>query len=171
MKSIEVSEEVYDTLKKMTTDFHQSPDDVLAALLNLRVAPTLAEEPLVGYMLSAEFRAKFTDADKYLAILGWLARKHGSDFNEFVRSLASGRRYLGWSREEILEQCRHNQAREIPGTNFWAIMNIDTATKRRFLTRVLEFIGYRDEVVEFACGAIGVRGTRRRAAPAAGVAS
>ncbi len=162
MKTIDVSEDVYDALKKMTTDFHQSPDDVLAALLNLRFSAATAKEPLVAHMLSAEFRAKFTDADKYLAILSWIAAKHAADFHEFILSLASGRRYLGWSREEIVDQCRHNQARQIPGTHYWAIMNIDTATKRRFLARVLEFVGYSDEIIELVCGVIGMRGAIMR---------
>jgi negative modulator of initiation of replication len=164
MKSIDVSEDVYEALKKMTTDFHQSPDDVLANLLNLRLSPSLAGEPIITYMLGADFRAKFTDADKYLAILGWVATKHAAEFNEFILSLASGRRYLGWSREEIVKQCRHNQARQIPDTHYWAIMNIDTATKRRFLARVLEFVGYRDDLIERVCGAIGMRGSLLRAA-------
>ncbi len=169
MKNIEVSDEVYETLQGLTTGFHQSPNDVLAALLNLPASPTAANEPLIGFVLSAEFRAKFTDADKYLGILSWLAAKHASDFNEFILSLthgASGRRYLGLSREEIVEQCRHNQARPIPGTHYWAIMNIDTATKRRFLSRVLEFIGYREEVAAFACNSIGMRHPLARAARA-----
>ncbi|MFA5058865.1 MAG: hypothetical protein WC485_12180 [Opitutaceae bacterium] len=160
MKNIEVSEAVYEALKKLTTDFHQSPNDVLSGLLNLPASPAATNEPLIAHLLSADFRAKFTDADKYLAILGWLAAKHASDFNEFIVSLArgpSGRRYLGLSRDEILEQCRSNQARPIPGTHYWAIMNIDTATKRRFLTRVLEFVGYRPEVIVYVCGAIGMR--------------
>jgi len=169
MKNIEVSEEVYDTLKKLTTDFHQSPNDVLAALLNLPPTIAATSEPLVAYMLGADFRTKFTDADKYLAILGWIAGRHASDFSEFILSLTSGpsgRRYLGRTREEIVEQCRHNQARQIPGTHYWAIMNIDTATKRRFLSRVLEFIGYREEIVDFACGVIGVRRPLARGARA-----
>jgi uncharacterized protein YaeQ len=33
-------------------------------------------------------------------------------------------------------------------------MNSDPATKRRFLSRVLAFIGYRDDFIEFAGGAI-----------------
>ena len=127
MKNIEVSDAVYEELKKLTTDFHQSPNDVLSAMLNLGVAPSTITEPLIAYLLGADFRTKFTDADKYLAILGWVAAQHASDFNEFIVSLAgspSGRRYLGLSREEIVEQCRHNQARQIPGTHYWAIMNI-----------------------------------------------
>jgi negative regulator of replication initiation len=160
MKKIEVSDDVYDTLKKLTTDFHQSPNDVLATLLNVAPAPNASDEPLLGFISGAEFRTKFTDADKYLAILGWLAAKYASEFSEFISSLAaspSGRRYLGLSREEIVDQCRHNQARQIPQTHYWAIMNIDTATKRRFLSRVLEFIGYRDDIINVVCSAIGAR--------------
>jgi len=160
MKKIEVSNEVYDTLKNLTTDFHQSPNDVLATLLNVGLAANAADEPLIGFVLGAEFRTKFTDADKYLAILGWLAAKYSSEFNEFILSLSaskSGRRYLGLSREEIVDQCRHNQARPIPHTHYWAIMNIDTATKRRFLSRVLEFVGYRDDIITVVCSAIGMR--------------
>ena len=167
MQKIEVSDDVYDMLKRLTTDFNQSPNNVLAALLNIGAVPNASEEPLIGFLMGAEFRTKFTDADKYLAILGWLAAKHGSEFGEFIHSLtssSSGRRYLGLSREAIVEQCRHNQAREIPNSHYWAIMNIDTATKRRFLSRVLEFIGYRENVIDFICGVIGMRHTPRRLA-------
>jgi negative modulator of initiation of replication len=164
MKQIEVSEQVYDALKRLTSDFHQSPNDVLAALLNLPapLSGEAAREPLLAYLVSPEFRAKFTDADKYLAILSWVAARDPADFHEFILSLDSRRRYLGRSREEILAQCRHNQARQIPGTPFWAIMNLDTATKRRFLSRVLDFAGYREEVIDVVCSAIGMRRPARR---------
>jgi negative modulator of initiation of replication len=165
MKRIEISDDVYEKLKGLTTDFGQSPNDVLATLLNVGAAPSASEEPLVRFVLGTEFRTKFTDADKYLGILGWVAVKHGVEFKEYIRSLssgASGRRYLGLSQAEILEQCRHNQARQIPNTQFWAIMNIDTATKRRFLSRVLEFVGYDDDLIEFVRGVIGSRHAPRR---------
>jgi len=41
-------------------------------------------------------------------------------------------------------------------------MNIDTPTKRRFLARVLEFIGYRDPVIDFVCHVFGGRPPSRR---------
>ncbi len=171
MKRIEISDAVYERLKRLTTDFGQSPNDVLADLLNVGVSRSSSEEPLVSFIAGTEFRSKFTDADKYLGILGWIAMKHESEFKEFIRSQSSGpsgRRYLSLSQEEIVEQCRHNQARQIPATQFWAIMNIDTATKRRFLSRVLEFVGYDDPLIEFACGVIGARNNARRMAlPAA----
>jgi negative modulator of initiation of replication len=112
-------------------------------------------------VLSTDFRAKFTDADKYLSLLGWVSVRHSEEFAEFIRSQGGRRRFLGLTREEVVETCRHNQARQIAGTPYWAIMNIDTATKRRFLSRLLEFIGYRDEVIEFVCGAIGMKRAAR----------
>jgi len=170
MKNIEISEEVYSALQKLANGFNQTPDAVLASLLNVSSAPRGAADPLAAYVLGQEFRGKFTDADKYLAILGWVAARHNGEFNEFIRAQSGGRRYLSLSRDEILEACRHNQARPIAGTPYWAIMNIDTATKRRFLARVLDFTGYREEIIEFVCNAIGMRRVVRRGRFAALVA-
>jgi len=83
--------------------------------------------------------------------------RHAEEFGEFIRAQSGGRRYLSMSREEIVEACRHNQAGRSTARNTGPIMNIDTATKRRFLARVLEFIGYRDAVIELACSALGMR--------------
>jgi negative regulator of replication initiation len=161
VKNIEVSDEVYSALQRLATGFHRTPDEVLASLLNVPTGSSEATEPLAAFILSGEFRAKFTDADKYLAVLGWIAVRHAEEFGEFIRAQTGGRRFLSMNREEIVEACRHNQARQIDGTQYWAIMNIDTATKRRFLARVLEFIGYRDTVIEFVCSAIGMRNRSR----------
>ena len=162
MKKIEVSEAVYEALNRLTTGFHQTPNDVLANLLRVPSASATPHDALNAYVLSPEFRALFTDADKYLALLGWVAARHPTEFREYIQSLSSGRRYLSMDRAEILAQCRHNQAREIPGTSFWAIMNLDTPTKRRFLSRVLEFCGYHQTSIDFACQAIGMARPRRR---------
>lgn len=170
MKTIEVSDEVYAALQRFASGFHRTPDEVLASLLNVPRASPEAAEPIAAFILSGEFRSKFTDADKYLALLGWIAARHAAEFSEFILSQSGGRRYLGMTREEILETCRHNQARQIPGTHYWAIMNIDSATKSRFLARVLEYIGYRDAVIEFACTLFGPRMAPRRGRLAALVA-
>lgn len=161
MKKIEVSDAVYAALQRLASGFHRTPDEVLSNLLNLPAASAEAAEPIAAFVLSTDFRAKFTDADKYLALLGWIAVRHAEEFAEFIRNQSGGRRFLSLNREEILETCRHNQARQIAGTQYWAIMNIDTATKRRFLSRVLEFIGYRDDIIDFACGAIGMKRAAR----------
>ena len=157
MKNIEISDEVYIALQDLATGFHRTPDQVLASLLNVPTSAPDAAEPIAAFILSPEFRAKFTDADKYIALLSWVATRNATEFGEFIRSLPGGRRYLGLSRDEVLERCRHNQARQIDGTPYWAVMNLDTATKRRFLARVLEFVGYREAVIDFVCAAIGMK--------------
>ncbi|HVS53581.1 MAG TPA: hypothetical protein VHD62_14595 [Opitutaceae bacterium] len=167
MKQIEVSDDVYAALQQLATGFHRTPDEVLATLLHVPAASPEAVDPLAAFIVSAEFRAKSTDAEKYLALLAWIAIRHPGEFGEFIHAQSRGRRFLSSSREDILETCRHNQARQIDGTHYWAIMNLDTATKRRFLARVLDFIGYRDVVIEFACRALGGRsGLRGARSPA-----
>ena len=156
MKKIEVTDDVYDALKKLTSDFNQQPNDVLASLLDLPHANVTSHDPLIRFLGSGKFRALHKDADKYLSILGWVASQHPADFREYIIFLNRGRRHLSMSREEILEQSRYNQARQSPDTPYWAIMNIDTPTKRRFLTRVLDFCGYAEALVEYTCNAIGM---------------
>ena len=122
MRKIEVTDEVYEELKKLTTDFNQQPNDVLARLLNL--GGTRFDNPLLAYLATAEFRSLHKDSDKYLAILGWVAAQHPADFREYILSLNRGRRHLSMTREEIIAQSQYNQARQIPDTPYWAIMNI-----------------------------------------------
>ncbi len=153
-KKIEVSDEVYEALKAFTSDFNQTPDEVLKSLLHLPTAGT-ASDPLFRFTQSPAFRALHSDADRYLAILGFVYEYHAPEFRDFVEHLSSGRKYFGKSPDDIKATSTHNQARRIPKSPYWAIMNIDTATKRRFLRRALEFVGYRDSTVLHICGLIG----------------
>ncbi len=155
MKTIEISDEVHAELQRLAAESRCTPSAVLAALLHLPTSSELSRDPLVTFLLGPDLRQKANDAERYLALLAWVAERHPGDFREYIVSLTSGRRYLGLNRDEITAQCRHNQARPIPGTPYWAIMNLDTPTKRRFLGRVLEFTGYRPEVVAFACQVFG----------------
>jgi negative regulator of replication initiation len=134
-----------------------SPAELIGVLLESPIVTTPAH-PLVAYTLSAEFRAKFSDAERYLALLAWIAKHHAPEFSDFIAHHASGRKYLGLSAEEIRETCRHNQARLIDGTHYWAIMNLDTPTKRRFLRRLLVFVGTSDEVIAHVTSTIGGAG-------------
>lgn len=155
MKTLEVSDEIHAELLRLAAETRRAPAAVLAALLHLPASPEMGSDPLINFLVGPTLREKATDAERYLAILGWVAERQAGDFREYILSLTSGRRYLGLNRDEIIAQCRHNQARPIPGTPYWAIMNLDTPTKRRFLARVLEFTGHRPEVVSFACQVIG----------------
>jgi negative regulator of replication initiation len=124
--------------------------------------PQLAGDRLLVHLAGAEFAALADPTERYLALLAWCARIDATDFADFIAHQESGRRYLAWSRAEINEARARNQARPIAGTPFWAVMTIDDATRRRFVCRLLEYIGCHDATVTAACRALGF------AAPAAG---
>lgn len=155
MKHPEVSEALRAALQRLAVRFQRTPDEVLASLLVIPPASPESPESLVAWVVGPEFRALYSDGERYLALLSWIATRHPADFGEFIFSQSSGRRYLGLSREDVVERCRHHHARQIDGTQYWAIMNLDLETKRRFLARLLEFVGYRAAVGEFVCSAFG----------------
>ncbi len=158
VKSIEVSDEVYAALQRLAAQSHATPDEVLLSLLSVPATSPESAEPLAAYVVGTDFRAATTADDKYLSLLAWVATRHAEEFGEFIRRQSFHGRFLGLSQAEIQETCRHNHARQIDGTQYWAVLNLGSATKRRFLARLLEFIGYRDAVVDFVCGVIGLRG-------------
>lgn len=159
MPQLKITPELEARLAKAAEERGCSAPELIASMLDASDASEAwRSHPFVTYTQSAEFRVKPTDAERYLAVLGWVATAHGPEFGDFVAHHAGGRRYVGMTAEEILETCRHNQARQIPGTRFWAIMNLDTPTKRRFLRRLLVFVGEPDEVVGHAVSLIGGRG-------------
>jgi negative modulator of initiation of replication len=156
MPHIELTPELQAQLTATAQARGCSPADLIASLLESPGQAWLSH-PLAAYTFSPEFRAKFSDAERYLALLAWLARNHAPEFSDFIAHHASGRKYLGLSAEEIRETCHHNQARPIDGTHYWAIMNLDTATKRRFLRRLLVFVGMSDEVIAHVTSTLGGR--------------
>ncbi|HQZ18408.1 MAG TPA: hypothetical protein PLD86_16160, partial [Vicinamibacteria bacterium] len=102
---------------------------------------------LPDFLGGPEFRALADSTERYLALLAWCATNHASDFADFISHQESGHRYLMLSREEVQDIRAHNHSRQIDGTQYWAVMTIDPKSKRRFVRRLLEFIGCRDETV------------------------
>ncbi len=157
MKQISISNEVFDALQQRVSGFNQSPNSIIAALLEADTQEIIpdSETPILEFLESSDFRASFTDANKYLNLLAWVYQNHETDFRDFIHKQSSRRRYFSLSRDEIINACKHNQARQIPGTQYWAIMNIDQATKKRFLKRILVFMGYHNSVIESAVSVFG----------------
>ena len=153
MKTVELSDEIYATLKDLAAAKNLTLDELMASLLQ-RGQPAL--DSLELFLAGDEFRALEGSTQRYLAILAWCAVNHASDFSDFIAHQESGHRYLTLSRDEIHEVLAHNRARQIDGTQFWAVMTIDSKAKRRFVRRLLEFIGCRDETVSEACRALGL---------------
>lgn len=161
MKTLPVSDEVDAALERIARDLGQSPQQVLASLLH-QPAAAGPSGSLIAFVLGPVGQGVGGEADRYLALLNWIAAEHGAEFGEFIRHESGSSRWLHLSREEIVAGCRRNLSCQIAGTPYWAILNIDAALKRRFVFRVLEFVGYQGAAIEVACAAIGLGPAVRR---------
>ena len=88
---------------------------------------------LLFFLARDEFLRLADPIDRYLALLAWAARNYAADFGDFISHQDSGRHYLAWNPEEINEARARNHARQIDGTQYWAVMTIDDAMRRRFV--------------------------------------
>ncbi len=154
-KLVELNDETYAALKRLAVAKNLSPAELIAALVN-DGRPPLGGDLLLFYLTSGEFPATADPVDRYLALLAWCATNYATDFADFISHQESGLHYLMFNRDEINEVRARNHARQIDGTQFWAVMTIDDATRRRFVCRMLEFIGCHDETVAHAIDSLGL---------------
>ncbi|HEY8994342.1 MAG TPA: hypothetical protein VIM71_06765 [Lacunisphaera sp.] len=161
MKKVELSDETHAALQRLAAAKNLSPAELIAALVGPE-RPPLAGDHLLFHLAGADFSNLHDPTERYLNLLAWCAKNYATDFADFISHQESGRRYLACSRDEINEVRAHNQARQIDGTQFWAVMTIDDETRRRFVCRLLEFIGCHDETVAEACRALGFPATAPR---------
>ncbi len=157
MKRLELSDEAYAALQRLAAAKNLSPAELVAVLVD-PARPPLAGDTLLFHLARAEFTRIADPVERYLDLLAWCARHYATDFADFIAHQESGRRYLGLDRNQLNEARAHNQARQIDGTQFWAVMTIDDATRGRFVRRLLEYIGCHDETVIQACRALGLPG-------------
>jgi negative modulator of initiation of replication len=153
-KLVELNDETYAALQRLAVAKNLSPAEVIAAMVNAG-RPPLGGDLLLFYLTGAEFPAGADPTERYLALLAWCATNYATDFADFISHQESGLRYLMLNRDEINEVRARNHARQIDGTQFWAVLTIDDATRRRFVCRLLEFIGCHDETVVQACRSLG----------------
>lgn len=152
MKTVELSDEAFAALEQLARTQGAAPADVLTALLT--TARPLSGDHLLFYLAGPAFSTLTDRTERYLALLGWVARNYASDFAYFVSHQESAGRYLMLPPAAVHEVRARNQARQIEGTPFWAVMTIDDATRRRFVARLLEFIGCHDDTVAQALRAL-----------------
>ncbi len=155
MKTVELSDETHAALERLAAARNQTVEQLMAALSH-ESGPE--GDGLLLHLASEEFKSLTDLTERYLALLAWCARNHASDFADFISQQESGYRYLFLNHEEFEEVRATNRARQIDGTQFWAVMSIGPGQRRRFVRRLLEFIGCRDETVTEACNALGLAG-------------
>jgi hypothetical protein len=153
MRKVELTDEAFIALERLAAAKNLSPADLIAALVGPD-RPPLAGDNLLFFLTRAEFTAQPNAPARYLALLSWVARNYACDFADFISHQESGRHYLMLNRDEINDVRAHNHAVQLAGTQYWAVMTIDDIAKRRFVCRLLEFVGCHDETVAQACRAL-----------------
>ncbi|MSU46500.1 MAG: hypothetical protein EXS42_05120 [Lacunisphaera sp.] len=155
MKKIELSDEAFAALQRLAAARNLSPAEAIAAMLSA-ARPPPGSDLLLFFITSEEFTGEPDPTERYLNLLAWCARNYAGDFADFISHQESGLRYLMFNRDEINGVRARNHARQIGGTQFWAVLTIADVTKRHFICRLLEFIGCHDETVGQACHSLGL---------------
>lgn len=163
MRTIELGDETCAALERLAAARGLTLDQLLKALLQ-ESPPLPGGDSLLFFLAAPEFRALADPTERYLALLAWCATNYAADFADFISHQESGHRYLMLSREEVNEVRAHNHARQIDGTQYWAVMTIDPKSQRRFVRRLLEFIGCGDRTVTEACSTLGLSADPQRGA-------
>jgi negative regulator of replication initiation len=109
------------------------------------------DRTLLLFLTSSPFNALSDASERYLSLLGWCATNYAGDFTDFVSHQESGHRYLMLSADAVHAAMAHNHARQIANTQFWAVMSLDPGSRKRFVRRLLEFIGFHDSTVTETC--------------------
>jgi negative modulator of initiation of replication len=154
MKNVELNDEAFEALQRLAAAKNLPPSEILAALLGAN--RPLAGDNLLFYLTGPAFNLLTDATERYLALLAWVARNYACDFADYISHQESARRYLMLSRDEVNDVRTRNHARQIDGTQFWAVLTIDAATKGRFVRRLLEFVGCHDETVTQAVQLLGL---------------
>lgn len=155
MKTLELSDEAFAALERLAAAKNLAPADIIAAMVGAG-RPPIGGDNLLFYLAGKEFAALADPAERYLALLGWVARNYSCDFADFISHQESALQYLTLGREAVREIRARNHARPIAGTHYWAVMTIDDPTKARFVRRLLEFVGCHDETVRTALHELGL---------------
>ena len=82
MKTVELSDETYQALQSLAASRNLTLDALLAKLAE--EARSAGGDGLLLFLGGEEFSALTDSAERYLALLGWCARNHGSDFADFI---------------------------------------------------------------------------------------
>jgi negative modulator of initiation of replication len=165
MPILELDDDVYQYLLRRAVRIGESGSSILRRELNLadpsegEIDPAAQQpssvERLDAFLMSTSFLVLRTATDRYLAMLGFLAREHGEGF-ELVLTLRGGsRRWFGRSREEVANSGKSLHPQQIPGTSLWAMTNADTAQKKTILDCVMASLRWSKDVRGRAASAIG----------------
>jgi len=173
MKTINLEDDVFADLDKLTTEFF-SHNDVIRKLLLSRGAdfkpPVPAGNPfqvpengsVVAFVQSANYRMLTSGINKYLAVLGWLYKTHTKDFQKVENYRRGNRVYFARSQRAVEEGGSGAiHAKQIPNSPVWTLATLDNRTKRIILADLLPLFGFKQNEINEVVSTISDSGRHR----------
>ena len=162
--------------KRTTSDFDHS--DVVQKLLKKALASSQQMSPpefkpsssplalpvknnLVSFIQTPEYKV-LSGINKYLAILGWLHKNRPEDFEKVENYRRGNRIYFGKSQRQVEDSGDGVSAKQIPGTNIWALATLDNRAKRGLLSDVLQLFNLPASEINIVVDSIPDSGRHRR---------
>lgn len=100
------------------------------------------------FLITSQFANERVVTKKYLRLLAFLATNHPKEFDRVREIRGRKRLYFANSSTEITKSGKSPHARRIPGTEYWAMTNADTAQKQDIVAEVMKVLGYPREVIQ-----------------------
>jgi negative regulator of replication initiation len=177
MKNLNISfdDELFMEIDKRTTpDFDHS--DVIQKLLKkalLLQQSTIPCQPqqapprvpsskdsLTSFVENPEYRV-LSGINKYLTVLGWLNKNKPNEFVRIENYQRGNRVYFGKNQRQVEDSGENIAAKQIPGSNTWALSTLDNRTKRDLLTDVLHLCNYQPSEINVVIDTISDSGRHR----------
>ena len=118
------------------------------------VFPATTDDGLRAFLGNSNLLASGDADDRYVALLQFVATRFAPEFADFVSHQDSARRYLGLGPAEWAEARAQHVTRQVPGTHFWAVMNLGDDVRARFVRRLLDYVGATDGTVSAVLDAL-----------------
>jgi negative modulator of initiation of replication len=164
MPLLEIDDDVYQYLLRRALRIGEDGSSILRRELGLphpngtgasgkESAPEGAPIPpevqaIRDFLTSPQFANERIVTKKYLRLLAFLAKAHPEEFERVLEVRGRQRLYFGNSRAEIAQTGKSLHPRNIPGTDYWAMTNADTAQKQDIAAEVMKVLGYPREVIQ-----------------------
>ena len=154
MHTIEVDDDVYFYLLGRTEHAGVTASELLRRAFALTGEASYSPAPRMParegapasdvevWLRSPRFLAETTSLGRYMALLHFLAAKHGDGFDVVLDLTGRKRRYFALSAAELEETGQSVFPKQIAGSPYWVVTNTETAKKRQLIESVMRMLGY-----------------------------
>jgi negative modulator of initiation of replication len=154
MRTIEISDDIYDHLLRNSCSIGESASSILNRLLNIKPDSALEaskgkqpphdahNQELTGCLRNPRFLAERDSVNRFLFLLSWLHKRHTTDFKNVLRIRGRVRLYFSESAKALEEHGNSTFPQRIPDSPYWVVTNNDTPKKGRMLSDVMRILGY-----------------------------